>query len=125
VVEDEELVRITIERLLVMEGHEVVTAANGREALEALGGGPFDLVITDLVMPEKQGIETIIELKAQSPGSRIIAISGEGKSNVSIYLDLARKLGAAATLTKPFGRTELLRTIGEVLHSRDSETEER
>ena len=124
-VEDEELVRITIERLLVMEGHEVVTAANGLEALEAAKTGAFELVITDLVMPEKQGIETIIDLKAQSPGSKIIAISGEGKSNVSIYLDLARKLGAAATLTKPFGRTELLGTIEDVLHPRDSEAEER
>jgi Response regulator containing CheY-like receiver domain and AraC-type DNA-binding domain len=115
VVEDEEMVRITLERVLAVENHEVSTASNGNEAIALAKEKPFDLVITDLIMPEKQGIETIVELRRDNPDLKIIAISGVGRSHVSSELDHARQLGADATITKPFGVDTLLKVLHQLL----------
>jgi CheY-like chemotaxis protein len=115
VVEDEELVRITLEHVLTHEKHDVATASNGVEALHLAKQRTFDLVITDLVMPEKEGIETIIDLRRDNPDLKIIAISGVGRSNVASYLDLAKQLGADATITKPFGVDTLLKVLHQLL----------
>lgn len=115
IVEDEELVRITLERVLAMEQHEVTTAANGLEALKIAKERHLDLVITDLVMPEKEGISTIVELRRDNPDLKIIAISGVGRSHVSTHLDLAKTLGADATITKPFGVDTLLKILHQLL----------
>jgi len=115
IVEDEEMVRITLERVLAMEQHDVTTAANGNEALQIARERHLDLVITDLVMPEKGGTEMIPELRREHPELKIIAISGVGRSHVSTQLDLAKQLGADATITKPFGVDTLLKVLHHLL----------
>jgi DNA-binding NarL/FixJ family response regulator len=76
---------------------------------------PTDLIITDLIMPEKEGIETIMELKKDFPDVKIIAISGGGRSKPESYLNLAKQLGAKRVFPKPIDREELLNAIRELL----------
>src|ERR1700690_833753 len=96
-------------------GHVVTPANNGKEAVERAQREPFDLLITDLVMPEKEGIEIIIELHRQFPAMKIIAISGGGRINSKDYLDLAAKLGASKTLSKPFSGKDLLAAVASLI----------
>ena len=112
VVDDDEGVRKLLEQILTAEGYEIVAAANGREAVEIVRGRSIDLVITDLVMPEVEGIETIQALRSERPALKIIAVSGAfgGK-----FLSAAVKLGASATLLKPIGRDKLVSTVRAVL----------
>ena len=100
---------------LRMSGHEVETAVNGDEALAHAARGNFDLVITDIIMPSKDGIELIVALRKSQPSARIIAISGGGRLNAKDYLGIAQKLGAAATLAKPFSGSDLVATVERVL----------
>jgi CheY-like chemotaxis protein len=115
VVEDEELMRDTLLKILRMEQHEVVGAADGSQALRMTRDQVFDLVVTDIVMPEKEGIETIMELRRIQPPPKIIAMSSGGRGNYSTYLDLADKLGAQATLSKPFTASLFLEVVARVL----------
>ena len=101
--------------LLEDAGHTVVTAANGFKALAAVDAGVFDLVITDIIMPGNEGIETIIELRRRHPLLKIIAMSGGGRVGAMSYLELAEKLGAIHTLEKPFNEAVLLEAIDTVL----------
>ena len=78
VVDDEELARFTIREMLAKAGHEIVEATNGNEAIELQKAEPFDLVVTDIIMPDKDGVETIAELKQNHPSPSILAISGGG-----------------------------------------------
>ena len=96
-------------------GHEVVTAANGNEALRLAEQSAFDLVITDLVMPDKEGIETIMALRNRTPTLKIIAMSGGGLGNAKDYLPIARYCGAAQTLAKPVSASELRTAVTTVL----------
>ena len=98
-----------------MSGHEVDTAVNGDEALAHASHKNFDLVITDIIMPSKDGIEVIIALRKAQPTAKIIAISGGGRLNAKDYLGIAQKLGAAATLSKPFSGSELVASVERVL----------
>jgi DNA-binding NtrC family response regulator len=100
---------------LVKLGHRVSTASGGREASIEIAKQKFDLVITDLVMPEKEGIELIQELAAVSPSTRVIAMSGGGVKASKSYLQLARHMGARAVLSKPFSTSELCSAIDEAL----------
>jgi DNA-binding NtrC family response regulator len=101
---------------LVAAGFRVVTAANGRLASKACAGDTFDLVLTDLLMPEKDGIELICELRQSHPGLPVIAMSGGGKWKNSIdFLQLARALGSVAILEKPFKDAELMAAIARAL----------
>ncbi len=77
-------------------------APDGKVALWIYKEKPADLIITDIIMPEKEGIETIMELKREFPDVKIIAISGGGKGDAGQYLDMAKKMGADNTLAKPF-----------------------
>jgi CheY-like chemotaxis protein len=115
VIDDEPLVRVSIEAVLGAKGHQVSLAANGREGLDKLKDGEFDLIITDLIMPEMEGIETILAIRKQCAGLRVIAISGGGRHTSADFLDMAAKLGANAILRKPFTNDELLAAIGSVL----------
>ena len=83
-------------------GYEVDTAANGSMAAELLSTTAYDLVITDVIMPEKEGIEIIMELRDSHPGLPVIAISDGGRRGALEYLPMARAMGAKATLKKPF-----------------------
>jgi DNA-binding response OmpR family regulator len=94
-------------------GHEVVLAADGREGVKKYRAAPVDLIITDLFMPEREGLETIKELRKEFPEVKIIAMSGEHSAGT--MLKIASKLGAAKILQKPFGVEKLLKAIEEVL----------
>ena len=111
VIDDDAMVRISIQRILEAEGYEVALAHNGREGLSLTQRLAPRLVITDIIMPEKEGIETIRDIRALDPAVRIVAISGDGIGPNVDFLRIARKLGADATLAKPFRREELLACV--------------
>lgn len=115
VIDDDASVREVLGEMLRLEGHEVTIAENGVEAIPMLTLRRFDLVITDLIMPEKEGIETISEIRRTDTAIPILAISGGGRLGPSDYLETARYIGADATLAKPFARQELLTTIDALL----------
>lgn len=109
VIDDDEEVRDMIRKMLMQGGHSVVSASNGAEGLLSLQNNlSVELVITDLIMPEKEGVETIFELKKDYPDMKIVAISGGGIGSAEPYLKMARVVGADATLNKPFLTKELL-----------------
>jgi DNA-binding response OmpR family regulator len=115
-IEDDEHVRTMLRLMLVRFGHAVIEAGNGRQGLTQFQPANFDLVITDLVMPEKEGIEVVIELRKHIPRVKIIAISGGGRANTAAeYLAMARGLGADLVLAKPFPHEALLAAINGLL----------
>lgn len=115
VIDDEELIRETIRMKLEQSGHEVVEAANGVEGLRAIEQGRFDLVVTDIIMPEQEGIETIRKIRDRNPQVAIIAISGGGRGRNYQFLDIAKKLGANEALPKPFTGSQLLTLVETTL----------
>lgn len=115
VVDDDSSMRSVLHDLLTSAGYEVVKASNGTEGLQLYRAHPTDLVIMDVLMPEKDGFETIMELRQKFPTVRIVALSGGSRINGSSYLLIASKLGAQQTLPKPFNPDELLRTVREGL----------
>jgi DNA-binding NtrC family response regulator len=117
VIDDEREIREMLRDLLRTQGYEVMTAANGTAAARLQQQQPADLVITDIFMPEKEGIETILELQTAWPGLKIIAISGGGGDYNVDYLAAARHLGAVHSLSKPFDREALLSTVRQLLGS--------
>jgi len=108
VIEDNADLRDYLRQALKLEGHEVLSARNGKEALSMLDGKAFDAVVTDLFMPEMDGIETITALRRRLPDARVIAISGRPGVD---YLTVARELGVKHTLRKPFEIEELLQAL--------------
>jgi CheY-like chemotaxis protein len=116
VIEDDNSSRWIVVRTLVQMGHTVLEASNGVEGLRANRDAPVDLVLTDLVMPEKEGIETIMELRRTHPMVKIIAMTG-GLNPVMARTNLqnARFLGASKVLLKPFDQAELAAALDEVL----------
>ncbi len=114
-VDDDDHVRRPVQMNLTRNGHEVVEARNGREAIDIYRRETFDVVITDLIMPEQEGLETIQQLRKHNPKVKIIAVSGGGRLSANNYLQLAERLGAQRTLSKPFTTEELVRAISEVL----------
>jgi len=119
VIDDDEQIRNMLRILLQKEGYDVECAQEGKVALALFNHSPFNLVITDIVMPEKEGLETIMELKQQHPNVSIIAISGGGRVNPGHYLDGARALGAAFTFTKPVKLDRLLSAVRVLLENSD------
>jgi DNA-binding NtrC family response regulator len=115
VVDDDDAMRAIVEHPLRRQGHDVVGATNGAHALRLLGESSFDLVITDLVMPEVEGLELVRALRNRVPRPRIIAMSGAGHGGPVDYLVVARTLGATATLAKPFTQQALLDLVAQVL----------
>lgn len=107
-IDDDELVRITVRRILESASHTVIEARNGNEGLELVRAVPLDLIITDIIMPEREGIETIMEIRKLNTKIGIVAISGGGRAQAMDFLPLARKLGADQILRKPFSPDELL-----------------
>src|SRR5262245_31026386 len=100
-IEDEAGVRETLAAAIESKGHTAVVASNGREGMEKYRSDTFDLVVTDIIMPEKEGIETIKELREVNPKVKIVAISGGGRTGNMDFLKIAEKLGALHTITKP------------------------
>lgn len=112
VVDDYREIRELVAAFLRASGYNVLVAANGIDAMEILGGCDADLVITDLVMPEREGLETIREILRKRPSQKIIAMSGAFGGQ---YLHVAQLLGVRATLAKPIGPDQLLKTVRETL----------
>ena len=92
-------------------------AADGRAGMKKFHESPAALVITDVVMPEQEGLETLMQLRAESSTVKVIAISGGGRVGPDAYLNSAKTLGAHGILAKPFGREELLTAVKTVLEA--------
>lgn len=112
-IEDDRSFRRVLAEMLIRGGHAVREAANGSEGVALCRRKPPDLVITDLIMPDQEGIETILQLGREYPSLPVLAISGS--VHAPLYLEAATVLGAAASLPKPFTRQELLDTVGGLL----------
>lgn len=118
VIDDEPDIREMLQDVLTGEGHEVEVAGDGRQGLAAQRARPADLIITDIFMPEKEGIETIIELQQDFPAIKVIAMSGGGNRARSLdYLPTASQFGAVRTLPKPFDIHVMLALVREVLEA--------
>lgn len=118
IVEDDSAIRSMLRRMFEREGYDVADASNGKEGLKLFRKDPAKLVITDLIMPEKEGIETIMALRRDFPDVKIIAISGGGIIGPKDYLETAKTLGADLTFTKPFELKELLEAVKELLEQK-------
>jgi two-component system cell cycle response regulator CpdR len=117
VIDDEPALREILSQVLTGAGHRVVGAGNGKEASKALTTSAFDVVLTDVIMPEKDGMQVISELRKKFPEVRIIAMSGGGHVSRDQYLKIAKGLGAHAVLEKPFANQKLLDTIEALIPS--------
>jgi CheY-like chemotaxis protein len=115
-VDDDEQFRSMLSESLRLAGYEVTEARDGREGIE-LCDHVSDLIITDLIMPEKEGLETIQEYRRKDPEVKIIAISGGSRHGSIDYLKMAKAFGARQVLAKPFARQEILEVITQVLES--------
>jgi DNA-binding response OmpR family regulator len=115
VIDDNEIMLKMICDLLHRSGFNVLSASDGVQGLKAYYAGLPCLVITDLIMPNKEGLEVIIELKKQDPKPKIIAISGGGRLKPQTYLPMAEMLGADHVLEKPFHPAELIALVRELL----------
>ena len=113
VVDDDEQVRRVLKRKLEQCHYDVCDAANGKEAIKALEAVPFDLVLTDIVMPETDGIETVRYVRKHHPHVKVIAISAP---NNELYLESAAGLGAARVFQKPLKLTELAEAVEALLN---------
>jgi CheY-like chemotaxis protein len=115
IIDDEPAILLAMERVLAPLGHEVLKARNGRTALERYMGHRADLVITDIFMPEMDGIELIMRMKAAFPTARIVAMSGGGALARDNVLGAAAMLGVDGVLEKPFELHEISEVVDRVL----------
>lgn len=112
IIDDDALVRSALCRILQRGGYEVIAASTGVEGLRLFAERRPRLVITDVIMPDKDGIETMREMRAAAPETPIIAVSGGGRIGNADLLRMARGLGADAILAKPFEPAQLLELVG-------------
>jgi len=115
IIEDDALLRQALARLLERHGYQVREAGNGIEGLKCMQERPARLVITDIIMPEMEGIETIRHLRRFYPHTKIIAMSGGGKVGPHLYLKIASELGAHETLPKPFLPWVLVQSVQKLV----------
>jgi len=115
IIEDNHLVRSTLDKILRGSGFEVVTAKDGVQGVAAFSREHPDLVITDIIMPEKEGLQTIREIRQEQSDAKIIAISGGGRVGNVDYLSKAQELGAIETIAKPFDPEELVERVKRCL----------
>ena len=118
VIDDDDAIREYVRFMLEKNGYDVCEATNGNDGVVVARKNPPDLIITDLVMPDKEGIETIREIKELYPSCRIIAMSGSVNSDA--YLAMARHLGAHSVLRKPFEREQLEEAVLQALAVTDA-----
>lgn len=116
VVDDDAAMRITLTRVLIDAGHEVMVAADGTKGLAAYRKTPADVLLLDLFMPDKEGLETIVELRREFPAAVIIAMSGHRK--MDLMLRAAEGLGAVRSIAKPFEPAALLALIQQAASSK-------
>jgi two-component system, chemotaxis family, chemotaxis protein CheY len=118
IIEDDAIVRLTIMKLLEEAGHLVLWAVNGLQGMAVFRGWQPDLVITDIIMPDQEGIQTITDMRAAKPDAKIIAISGGGRIGNTDFLQIARQLGAMDVVAKPFDPDFLLAVVENCLSGR-------
>jgi CheY-like chemotaxis protein len=104
-----------LREILEHAGYEVEEASNGEEGIRRYREKQADLIITDIIMPKKEGIETITDLRVEFPDVKVIAISGGGRLGPEPYLELAKGFGANRIIMKPFTTTEILEAVQELL----------
>ncbi len=116
VIEDDANIRTLLATILTREGYTVTQAENGKIGVESYRKDPPDLVITDMIMPEMEGAETILNIRSDNPDAKIIAISGGGISvNTSTCLLIGKMMGAVRTLNKPFTKSDILDAVRDSL----------
>ena len=115
VVDDEAAIREFATEALGAAGFLTSVAGDGDEAIRSLEVVPFDLAVVDILMPEKEGVETIIEIKRRWPDCKIIAMAGEGRVSAADYLRLATYFGADATMTKPLNNAAVVEMVRGML----------
>jgi DNA-binding response OmpR family regulator len=114
-VDDDDMSRGAIHKMLERAGYAVESTSDGDEVIRMYGRQAADLVITDLIMPDKDGLEIIQDLRKLNPKVRILAISGGGRVDANEYLAVARKFGAGEVLSKPFTKDELRKAVDAAL----------
>lgn len=119
-VDDDKDVRDVLHSILLSSGYDVVAVGNGEEAVQNFRGSQFDIVITDIIMPVKDGLETISEILEIRPDTKIIAMSGGGRQGNVDFLETARALGASLTFNKPFNLRELIGGIEQLAGGPDA-----
>ena len=123
IIDDESQIRSMLRLMLERVGYEIAEAPDGVEGIRQYRESPADLIITDLIMPNRDGIGMIIDLKKEFPRVKIIAMSGGGVNRPEGYLDGAKKLGATRTLTKPIDRDEMLQAVKDTLNEIEAPAE--
>ena len=111
VIDDDSAVRSTLSIVLEEHGYRVFQSENGATGLDAFRAYKPDLIITDIVMPVKEGLQTIIDIRRERPGTRIIALSGGSRRGRNDFLDIARQFGAWDVLVKPFEVDDFLARV--------------
>jgi CheY-like chemotaxis protein len=120
-IEDDNEMRDMLKTALIRKDHVVIEAENGKEALIHFKPGVTDLVITDLIMPDEDGLKVIMKIRKLKPAIKVIAISGGGKAGPGSYLNLAKVLGADAIYSKPFSINDIILKIEELMKVEQSE----
>jgi CheY-like chemotaxis protein len=115
VIDDEAEVRYAIKAVLEDQGHSVAEAETGTAGLARLENASYDLVICDIIMPDKEGIETIVEIRESLPKQKIVAMSGGGRIKKEDYLAVAAAVGATHTISKPFDAETLTEMVTAIL----------
>ncbi len=110
-IDDDQDFRTMLSVRLEKVGYQVIQAEDGIKGISAFKKNPVNVVVTDIIMPEKEGMETILELKKINPAVKIIAISGGGRSVPEDYLSIAEYFGAVKSFKKPFDMKEFVETI--------------
>ncbi len=121
IIDDDLAVRTVLRALLEREGHTVLDAPDGRAGLALLQTSSVDLVLTDIFMPERDGIEVIMEIKRRWPQSKIIAITGGGQTGQTELIPATLLLGATRTLQKPIAKQALITAVAEALADRSAD----
>ncbi len=117
VVDDDEAFRQTVCDLLLDGDFEILSAESGAQSFAVLRNQSVDIVLTDIVMPDEDGLEIVRKIKKMNPAPKIVAMSGGGRIAATDYLEIARLMGASATIKKPFKRQELVDLLQQVFSS--------
>jgi DNA-binding NtrC family response regulator len=118
IIDDDDDMRAMLLQMMEYEGIEAIGASNGKDGLQKINAFQPDLVVTDIVMPEKEGLETIIDLLGKLPNLPIIAISGGGRVGPESYLPMAKELGARFAFAKPLNRKEFMTAVKQCLDTK-------
>ena len=124
IIDDEQMALQLLRKILEGEGYEVEIAVNGQEGLELFRRQPCDLVITDMVMPVKDGLQTILELRKEAPDLPVIAISGGGVISKERYLTVAGYLNKVITIAKPFAVEAIVAAVAGFFEDQESAVKE-